>query len=271
MDEWWVSPLAGLARGGAHAAVLAVTFYVLAGVLGREWGDPRRLSEVAFWGAALIAVPQVVTAGAGGRVSVFTEVLLFTLVPAIVMVVEAQQVRFGNAENPLARLGPAIAGVGGAALILPFALPESAGGRMWLAGLVASAVLSGVAAMRLHGLVRQGSEVQATAVICGACAVLCGFGAVVWQAPVGSAGLRGWLIELAVCLLVDGPVFFLLVWLVRGMRPVAFAARFLLIPAVTVIEGVVLLRPELNWTLGLGLALLIGGGSLLLRRTENLV
>ena len=271
MDEWWVSPLAGLARGGAHAAVLAVAFCVLAGVQGREWGNPRRLSEVAFWGAALIAVPQVVMGGASGRVSGFTEVLLFTLVPAIVVIVEAQQDCFGNAENPLTRLGPAIAGVGGAALVLPFALPESVGGQLWLTGLVASAVLSGVAATKLQKLVWEGAEVEAAGVICAACAVLSGVGAAVWRVPVKSAGLRDWMIELAVCLLVDGPVFFLLVWLVRGMRPVAFAARFLLIPAVTVIEGVVLLRPQLNWTLGLGLVLLIGGGIYLLRRTENLV
>ena len=196
---------------------------------------------------------------------------MLTLGPAIVVILEAQNEGFGNAENPLAKLGPAIAGVGGAALILPFALPESVGGQLWLAGLVASAVLSGLAAVRLHKLVRTGAEVEAAAAICGACAVVCGIGALIWKAPLRSAGIRDWMIESTVCLLVDGPVIFLLLWLVRAMRPMALAARFLLIPAVTVIEGVVLLRPEWNWTLCLGLASLVGGGVLLLRRTENLI
>ena len=271
LDEGWTSPIHGLARSALHQGVVAVLFLAVAGVRRADGVGVDGWGRIAGWGAALIAVPQVVMAGAGGWISGFTAVLVFTLVPAIVVIFEAQQEGFEDGESPLGKLGPAIAGVGGAALILPFAVPASGAGWLWLAGLVASAVLSGVAAVRLRGLVRRGAEAKAAGVVCAACAVLCGMGAVVWRSPVTRAGLGDWSIELAVCLLVDGPVLFLLLWLVREMRPVPFAARYLLIPAATVAEGFVLLRPEFNWTLGLGLALLVGGGALLVRRTENLI
>ncbi len=270
LDERWTSPLTGLARSAVHEVVLALIFGVVAGMPRKRWSGGRQLWQVALWGAVLVALPQVVIAGAGGRVSSFTAVLVFTLVPAIVVILEAQEGRFGNSESSLTKLGPAIAGVAGAALILPFGLPESVAGRVWLAGLVASAVLAGVAATRLHGLVRKGAELGDATVICATCAVICGLGAAASQLPVRSAGLRDWWIELAVCLVVDGPVILLLVWLVREVHPVAFAARYLLIPAITVVEGFVLLRPPWSWTQGLGLALLFGGSALLVRQPENL-
>ena len=271
LDEWWTSPLSGLGRSAWHEALLALLFGGAyrtrrrAGEGGKAWG------RIAAWGAGMIGVPQMVIAGTGGRISGFTEVLVFTLVPAIVVILEAQREGLGSGEDSLGKLGPAIAGVGGAALILPFALPESLAGWLGMAALVAAAVLSGLAAVRLHGLLRGRDVLWSTAVICGACAVVCAIGAAVLRPQVRSGSVRDWVIEAAVCLFVDGAVLFVLVWLVGEMKPVGFAARYLLIPAITVVEGFVLLRPEFGWTLGLGLALLVGGGVMLVRRTENLV
>jgi len=52
--------------------------------------------------------------------------------------------------------------------------------------------------------------------------------------------------------------------LLRGMSPVRFGARYLVVPLVTVVEGYVLLRPELTLRMGFGVALLAGSAAFLL-------
>ncbi len=60
----------------------------------------------------------------------------------------------------------------------------------------------------------------------------------------------------------------LLVVLLRGMSPVRFGARYLVIPLVTVVEGYVLLRPELTLRMGFGALLLAGSAAFLLLSRE---
>jgi drug/metabolite transporter (DMT)-like permease len=55
----------------------------------------------------------------------------------------------------------------------------------------------------------------------------------------------------------------LLLWLVRTLSPVRFAARFLIIPLLTVLEAYVLLRPQLTLRIGGGAALLVVGAAML--------
>jgi hypothetical protein len=45
----------------------------------------------------------------------------------------------------------------------------------------------------------------------------------------------------------------------REIRPVEFSARFLVIPLVTILEGAVLLRPEITGRIVMGFILLTGG------------
>jgi hypothetical protein len=65
-------------------------------------------------------------------------------------------------------------------------------------------------------------------------------------------------------LLVDAVEVGLIVWLLREMRPERFAARYLLIPLVTIVESDVVMRPEWTVRMGFGTVLLIAGGALLL-------
>ena len=86
----------------------------------------------------------------------------------------------------------------------------------------------------------------------------------------GGVGVGDWdagmvATEAARCLLVDGPVLLLTVWLLREMTPVRFAARYLVVPLVTIVEGFLLVRPAWNWTMGAGFVLLAGGCAGLLR------
>jgi drug/metabolite transporter (DMT)-like permease len=61
----------------------------------------------------------------------------------------------------------------------------------------------------------------------------------------------------------------LLLWLVREMSPVRFAARFLIIPLLTILEGYVLLRPQLTLRIGSGAALLAVGAAMLVFANPN--
>jgi hypothetical protein len=56
----------------------------------------------------------------------------------------------------------------------------------------------------------------------------------------------------------------LFVWLWRKMPPVRFAARYLVIPLLTILESFVLMRPEWTVRMGFGTALLAAGGGMLL-------
>jgi drug/metabolite transporter (DMT)-like permease len=51
----------------------------------------------------------------------------------------------------------------------------------------------------------------------------------------------------------------LVFWLLREMSPVRFAARYLVIPLLTIVEGYVALRPEVTARMVVGAVLLAGG------------
>jgi hypothetical protein len=64
--------------------------------------------------------------------------------------------------------------------------------------------------------------------------------------------------------LVDVVEVLLIIWLLREMSPVRFAARYLLIPLLIVLESYVLVRPEWTVRIGFGTVLLAAGAGMLL-------
>ena len=56
----------------------------------------------------------------------------------------------------------------------------------------------------------------------------------------------------------------LLVALLRGMEPVRFGVRYLVVLLLTIVKGYVLLRPEVTLRMGIGVGLLAGGAGWLL-------
>ncbi len=252
----------GLLRTAVHDGVLAVVFLLV----GRVRVESQQRTT-AFWCrlgcgfGLLLALPQIVIAGAGGHVSQFSVALLFLLVPMVVIVVVAQQsAGFGPETNPLEVMFPALLGIGGAALVIPFDTPASISGKLWLLALTGVVILSGVIAVWLHRTLagvpvfRTGAIAMAAAcLVATPFSLLGGPPAVVWSA----SAIAG---EAVRCFAIDLPVVLLTVWLLREMRPVAFSARALLIPLVSVAAGLILLRPEVPWTTPAGM-LLMGIGA----------
>ena len=133
-----------------------------------------------------------------------------------------------------------------------------------MGAVVCAAVLAGVAAVRLRRLLAETGWLRGAAVICGATSLVAGALCRVGWTGVGDRGATAVGTEVARCLVLDGSMVSLTVWLLRQMPPTAFSSRYLLVPLVTVVEGFLLLRPGGSWTLVAGLGLMAGGSAWLL-------
>ncbi len=270
-----VSPgvLQGSSRTAAHEGLLAILFGLAS--LWSAQSPPSRNGwsvelRLALWGIALLGLPVIVMTAAGGTVSGLTVRLTFMLAPAILVFLLAQAGSgFGDEESPMRLLVPALAGLGGAALLLPFTWPVTFAGMAWLMAIFAAAILSALASIRLHGILAEVSHLRAAAIACGGTAIAVGVFAGLGRAEPGryDLGEHGAIavgLEVLRCVLVDGPVTFLTIWLLREMKPVNFASRYFLVPWITIVEGYAIERPAADWTLFAGALLMAAAGTALL-------
>ncbi len=213
----------------------------------------------------MTGLPILVVEYAKGSLSVWTETLVFALIPALVVFFVSQSTAdFGLRESPLGLLVPALAGFGGAALLLPFSLPSSATSRMWLILLLVTAALSAWAALQLHKRLGNVPVLPATAIFSASTFVLAAPGCFTQAGRISSWSFPTVEMEVLRTLLLDGPMMLVTVWLLGKLPPVAFSSRYPLTVALTIAEGYVLLRPETTWTTSLGLLLLLASGAWLL-------
>ena len=225
-----------------------------------SWSEYVRLGAAAV---GFFGVPIVVAEYARGSVPAISRSALFALVPVVVVMALVSGESAGREERG-ARLflTPALAGLGGLLLLLPLSFSRTARGWMMLTVVCAAVVLVGLSSVWLYRLLRGFALANAIAVVGLANAVfLLVWGAVreavVWRgnglASVASIGS-----------LVDVVEVLLMIWLLREMLPIRFAARYLVIPLLTVLESFVLMRPEWTVRMGFGTALLAAGGGMLL-------
>ena len=229
------------------------------------WARPDGLLLAQIGGAAVafFGVPIVVVEYAGASVSSLTRSALFAVVPVVVGLVVAAG-DGGTREERGARrsLIPALVGAGGLLLILPLQFSESLRGQVMLALVCAAVVLVGFASVWLYRLLRDVAVVQAIALVGVANAIfLLGCSAVheqmVWQ-------WRSLESVVSISSGVDLVEVLLIVWLLREMTPIRFAARYLVIPMVTILESFVFVRPQVTVRIGFGTALLAAGAGMLL-------
>lgn len=231
---------------------------------GRRRGEAGwRFALLAGAGVAFFGVPEVVAEYVGGSVPSISRSALFAAVPVVVVMMVAAGDERGREERGARRfLIPALVGLGGLLLLLPFEFSGSARGWVMLTIVCGAVVLVGLASVWLYRLLRGIALVDAVAVVGLANAVfLLGSNAfrgdVVWRWSELSSAV-------SISSMVDVVEVLLIVWLLREMPPVRFAARYLMIPLVTVLESYVLMRPE--WTIRMlgGTAVLAAGAVMLL-------
>jgi len=254
VEAAWPTELPVTSRECVHDLVVSVVLYGFAW-RGFERGRGTARMRLAVASACLLGVPAALIEAARGGVSEVTVAQMFALAPVAVVVL-APAFDLGRGYDTMRLLGPAAAGLAGVLLMLSFALPGSWREARLEAMVVLAVLLAAAASVWMYRLLPGFSVVEAVLVCCVANAIfwLLAAAAMAVGGPF-ARGSRAWesgwtrgtlIAESAKALLFDLPRIVLLLWLMRGVPPVRLAARWLVVPLFTVIEGYVLLRPEVT-------------------------
>lgn len=245
----------------AEAEVL-VSLLILAGawMSGPRWRRTHRrgVGQAIGSGLLLFGLPSFLLDTSVGLPAV-TRVAVLGLVPVVMVGIASAGETSGG--DFLGLLGAALAGVAGGLLLLP-ADPALLLHRP-MAGLLMVVVIASVALGSYGGYIAaKGLTMKELILLMGGPSlVLAGVMGVFWHTglvtPTGQ-DVPG--------LLLRATEILLLVYLIKVMSPVALAARYLLVPLITAIEGFVYLRPQVSWRLVLGMLLLAFSSLRLLTR-----
>ena len=254
-SEWIYGPVALVDRG---------SLFLVGGLIGLVWsgwwrGWGRAEVVLGVVGMGLVGVPWLVLEWAGRYLSGATVTAGMALVPVAVGLVEVAREGGGGVGDGLV---PGLMGVGGLLLVVSVAMPGSWMGWWGMVGLLVVVVLMAVLGVVIHGLLRRVPVGRAMAVVLLPTGVLFRVVAMVMGGGEGTGGW--WSAPVLVPVLVQLAELPLLLWLLREVRPVRLAGRFLVVPLLVLVEGYVLVRPGLTVRSGVGLGLLaVGSGWLL--------
>lgn len=242
-------------------AVLASGIGVLHAPHSRRKSVPRSWWQLALASVLLLGLP-VLLQEAAHTVTEQDGAALFALVPLCVVVAMAA---YGRAPTERESMMPALIGLAGALLLLPFQLPSTGYGGWLFAVLLAAILLTAAASVWLHGVLQGWGIPRAVTLFSLGNALVLGLAAV----PGGSLQFttHDLLVEMLRCVALDLPQMFLLVWLLRDLAPVRLSARYLVAPWLTAVEGLVFLHPVIDLRIALGLLLMaVGAVALLFQR-----
>ena len=261
--EWVIPPamteVPTLQRSGLIDAVIGFAACAVAVVHKRDRFRTGALGRAALAGILFLGVPAILLDLVNGLTSSTTISLLFTITPVVVVITvmsSSPELSEGNELQKL--LLPALAGVGGVLSIFPFSFPDSGGGWTGFAVVLIAVSLSGAAGVWLHRLLQRTRMAAAIAII----GISNAFLLLVWCSLRGSAVWRisqffqG---ESIAAGFVQAVTFLLTLWLVREMNPVRLSGRYLVIPLLTIGEGLVTMRPPVTPRLIVGIVLLATG------------
>ncbi len=208
--------------------------------------------KIAVAAVLLIGVPAVLVQSASESSTDTNTAIVFALTPVVAVLVWGA---VSNAEMPMASLLAALVGAAGVLVVLPYELPVST--RAWgaLAEIVLAMGLTGVGSVWIYRLIRTAHVTPVMLVAAAGNLVFL----ILSEVSAGHLVLRGWSVAGWVATFVQAIVFVLTVWLAEAIEPVRFSARFLIVPLLTIVEGVVLLRPGIDARLVAGVGLLVVG------------
>jgi len=265
VDQAWPSAAPMAERQGLHDLVIAV---VLCGVGWKSLRGSLRLSRwkpLSVASVCLLSLPATAAEAALSGISEGTIAASFALIPAAVVVL-VSNFNFGREEAMDANrsLAPALIGLAGILLLLPVATLGSWRQAGFAVLAVFGVLAAALASVWMYRLLRDFTAIDAAAVCCLANAAFLLLVSLLARADGGSRWGAGWswnalAIEILRAVCFDLPQIVLLMWLMREIAPARFAARFLVVPLLTAIEGYTLLRPEITLRAVGGAALVILG------------
>lgn len=241
----------------ALVGLAALGFLVFTGRL-RELTPWRSTFPLAVCSIALLSVPLILLSQASDHLPDVTIAAIFAFVPAIVVLMLAQ-----GEDGAYGLVMPAILGVAGLLFVLPLDIPGSLEGRLSLTAALVAALLVAVASARIYRLLQRISFLHAAVPIFLTNAVVLLIACVATgQSHLQRTALTS---QFSLANATHTVVLILLLVLLWEMPPARLAARYLVIPLLTVIEGFALIRPTLTWQTGFGIVLALTGAGWLLR------
>ena len=264
-SEWLLDSVLPSSLPLFERQIFAFTLAFVGVCMARPWG---RLSwsgpngRVVGSGLLLFGVPSVLSALDMHAVPAFTRIALLTLIPTVIVMISAAS-SFGRGGF-LSRLGVSTAGLAGAFLLFP-ADPEALMEKPLSALLLACTVVSISFGSYLgYRALREVRFQSAFVLMLGpSLAVMIAAAMLLHRSP----ARPGW--DDAPAALWGAVELCLLVCLVRVFRPVALATRYLLVPVLTTLEGLLVVRPQIGWRLLLGAGLLLAASARLLVVSED--
>jgi len=247
----------GLVFGGVGLAAVFFAGRVLRNRIGDLQWVWLAVAAMGFFG-----VPIVVAGYVRGSVPAISRSALFAMVPVVVVLVVAASDRAEGESSARQLLVPALTGLGGLLLLLPLDLSRSVWGYLMLVLVCAAVVLVGLANVWLYRLLRGFRFAEAIAIAGLSNAIFLLGWSVVREDVVWRWGGLGSIVSISS--LVDVLEVMLIVWLLREMQPTRFAARYLVIPLLTILESYVVMRPDWTVRMGFGTLLLAAGAGALL-------
>lgn len=250
-----------IAQQGCFYGAVGLAAWILS--YRKLWGRLKRREWLCLGLAGvsvlLLGLPMVLGEWARDGISDISRAALFALVPFVVVAVAMMR----ELETGVRRFfAPALAGFGGALLLLPFSFPASVRGQTMFGVLLLAIVLVGFASESIYRLLLGFGMMEALAVVClsnAAFLAACHFAGLPFAESWNGASSL-----ISIHSLYSLVELLLLVWLLREMSPVRLAARYLVVPLFTVLEGFAFLRPAPTVRMGAGLVLLVGGAAYLL-------
>jgi drug/metabolite transporter (DMT)-like permease len=256
---WLLPPVKPWARG-LTLALFGIAAMFAAGR--RSWPVPKEIAQLGLFSILLLSIPDALCAWAQTHVSGSLVTAMLALVPVLLVVVAAQA---GSDESTSATrtLAPAVLGLGGVLLLLPVDLPVSTIGRVAIGVLLAAGLLIAFASVVIQSVIRKFSIAQGIAIVCLSNALF----SFVAGLQSGSRDISDARSILPASIV--GAALVLLVLLLRSVDAVRLGARYFVIPLMTIVEGYILLRPELTLRMGFGAILMAGGAYFLLLGSQG--
>jgi drug/metabolite transporter (DMT)-like permease len=221
-------------------------------------------AQLALAGLMFFGLPAAAIDLASGSIPAISRSALFAMVPIVVILaITSGDARDSGEAGARRLLTPTLVGAGGLLLLLPLDFSGTTRGTIILAILCAAVIVSGLSAVWLFRRLHNVTPSRAAALICLPTAAFLLFCSRLSSGPLvldrtALASL------LSVSSLVGLIEILLLLRLVRAMPPIRFAARYLVIPLLTVLEGYIIIRPPMTLRIAAGAILLIAGTATLL-------
>jgi hypothetical protein len=252
-DQW---PLMGSTlRSEAWACGVAAMVAVgVAVARRRRFPGVWNVVELLAVGASLLAAPALGAALTGAAGAALNRTVALCFVPVLVTVLGG----IGNESGVSASLWPGLAGLGGALLLFPVALPSTVLG--WVGLAIPPLAVSG-ACVGLRGVSRGVAAEWVAALLFaggGVCLALMEAARGV-SSGVPAQAFSVWAVGL------DAVVAGLAVFVVMRMEPLRYVSRYFVVPLLTIVANLAILRPYVSFRQWVGLVLMAAAALALVR------